>query len=341
MAVIDRIEEGVRLNATDYRVLAQAQRDVAELGRVRTSTEIHGSAHRQRGHMLMSLRNLEKLGFVARRERDWSSGTVTTRGRAYLATYEPPAKKHGRTPNGGLSPDGGTRFANMLVALDAGPILSLGAQNPKLGGIVTKGRHKGLPMRAVTLEEGRTCPTACQLRDRCYGGNMPGSKRILWTGDETGTAIAQAIAKSPKPLMVRLHTLGDFVSIKYAREMLAALKASGSAAFGYTHWGPETTIGYAIRTWAKQNWDVFSIRTSYLAGSRDPIAERSAVIVSHPDEAKAHNAIVCPEQLGQVGSCAECGYCWHGTRPVAFLDHEQLSKMKREAPAAAPLQVAA
>ena len=182
-------------------------------------------------------------------------------------------------------------------------------------------------MRYVTLEEGKTCPTACALRSRCYGGNMPLAKRIVWRGEKTGEGIAEAI-RSAAPAMIRLHNLGDFPSISYARNILEAVQSAGSAAFGFTHWAPETTLGYAIRRWAKQNWGQFAIRTSYLAGSREPIAERSAVIVTHPDQAIEHNAVVCPEQLGQTPSCAECGFCWHSQRPVAFVLHENLAKLK-------------
>lgn len=332
-----------RLPGSDWDVLAQAVRDVNEIGRMRTSTEIHGNQHRKRGHMLAALRRLEDLGFVTRiklpgnERHGWKTGTVTLAGRAYIANNPRPVR---RAPTygsvaGGLHEDGGTRFKNDLVELGQAPILALGAQNPKLGRVVSKGPHKRLPMRYVTLEEGRTCPTDCALRSRCYGGNMPLAKRITWRGEKTGEGIAEAIRTS-KPCMIRLHNLGDFPSIKYARSVLEALKESGSAAFGFTHWSPSTTIGYALRRWADENWGTFAIRTSYLRGSRAPIPERSAVIVEHPDQAKEHNAVVCPEQMGKTPSCAQCGYCWNSRRPVAFVLHENLARLKAQPPAIEP-----
>lgn len=326
------------LNATDHATLAQAQRDVDDIGRLRTSSELLGLAHRQRGHLLASRVRLEERGYIVRYAKTWASGTTTAAGRGYLASHVQPIKQGaGNVGKGGLATDGGTKFKGTLTD---GPLLSLGGQNHKLGTIVRKGRHKGFMMRAVTLEEGRTCPASCALRPSCYGGGMPFAKRVEWKGEATGEAIAGVIARAPRTL-VRLHTLGDFPSIPYARNVLAALHTAGSAAFGFTHWSPGSTLGYAIRKWAKENWNVFSIRTSYLAGSREPIPERSAVIISHPDQAKEHNAVVCPEQMGKVASCAECGFCWHSQRPVAFVLHEQLAKLKREAPAPDPLKVAA
>ena len=300
---------------------------MSEIGRMRTSSEIHGLQHRKRGHMLASLRRLEAHRYVARTLHSWESGVVTATGHAYLTRTPRPPLRKAKLHTGGLATDGGTKYKAALVEAGAAPMLSLGMQNHKLGTSVAKGPHKGLPMRAVTLEEGPTCPTSCALRPRCYGGNMPGAKRILWRGEATGKLIAEAV-RGARPAMIRVHTLGDFPSIGYGRRMLEAVLESGSAAFGFTHHPPESTLGFALRQWAKQNWGRFAIRTSYLAGTRKPIRARSAVIVAHPDEAKAHNAVVCPEQMGQVASCAQCGFCWHSQRPVAFVLHENLAVVR-------------
>src|SRR5262245_18931937 len=111
--------------------------------------------------MLARLRRLEDRGFVTRVGHHWNTGTVTEAGYAYLANHSPPAKRGGgNAGKGGLSADGGTKFKGMLIGPTEGPLLSLGGQNHKLGTIVSKGRHKGFMMRAVTLEEGRTCPAS-------------------------------------------------------------------------------------------------------------------------------------------------------------------------------------
>lgn len=316
--------ETILLKAFDYGTLRQAVADVAAHGRLRTSTEVHGTNTPARAHMIESLAKLERLGLVSRRARDWSSGTVTPHGRRVFAKHPVlELRKRPRTDRG-IAADGGTRFKKALYEVRDTTILVHGQQSAKLGRTVTKGPHRGLPMRYITLEEGRTCPSDCALRPKCYGGNMPLAKRIIWRGEETGKAIADAVAKAG-PVMLRLHNLGDFPSFGYAQRMLAAIKQAGGAAFGYTHHQPETEIGKQIRAMAAVNWDHFAIRTSYKAGTRKPILTRSAVIVERPEDAAAHNAVVCPEQLGKVASCAACGYCWHSQRPVAFVMHERLS----------------
>lgn len=315
------------LNRIEHTTLARAVADVDEIGRLRTSSEHFGRDTRSRDRMLSSLRSLERRGFVIRIGHAWSTGTVTPVGRRYVETRQPPPARRSsyEKRDGGLADDGGTIFKRSVVEIDQSPILANGAQNYKLGRTVTKGPHKGLPLRYVTLEEGRTCPTECALRARCYGGNMPLAKRIRWRGNETGKTIAAAIRQS-KPAMIRLHTLGDFPTGAYVAEVYKAVIDSGSAAFGYTHHAPESEIGRGIRALARIRWDRFAIRTSYLHGTRAPIAERSAVIVERPEQAAKHNAVLCPEQQGQVESCGRCGFCWHSQRPVAFVLHANLRK---------------
>ena len=323
---MDRASTHLRLRPQDWRALAQAAKDMSEIGRMRTSSELYGRDTRSRDRMLSSMRRMEAMGFVTRSEHSWHSGAITPAGQRYLDTTPPPvARVQRRRADLGLHADGGTRFKKALVELGDAPILAKGVQSAKLGITVTKGRHKGLPMRYVTLEEGRTCPMECAIRSKCYGGNMPLAKRIVWRGEATGQGIADAIQHSA-PAMIRLHNLGDFPSLKYARRVLSALLTGGSAAFGFTHHAPETPTGADIRALAAKHWDRFAIRTSYLHGTREPIPERSAVVVEHPEQAALHNAVLCPEQMGKAKSCATCGFCWHSQRPVAFVLHENLPK---------------
>ena len=73
-----------RLTGREWDVLAQAARDVGEIGRMRTSTELYGRDTRARDNMLRALRLCESLGLVERHEHDWSSGHVTPSGAVYL-----------------------------------------------------------------------------------------------------------------------------------------------------------------------------------------------------------------------------------------------------------------
>lgn len=319
----------MKLNRKQWDTLKRAEADIADIGRMRTSSEHFGSDTRSRDRMLKALRDMEAAGLVSRTDRDWNTGFITPAGRLVLDTALPPKPTRGyRKRDMGVHSDGGTIFKSALVEAGNAPILASGAQSAKLGRVVTKGPHKGLPMRYVTLEEGRTCPSDCGIKGKCYGGNMPLAKRIVWRGEETGEAIAEAIRTS-RPALIRLHNLGDFPSTSYAAKVIAALVSSGSAAFGFTHHPPEDNIGGALRRWAARHWDRFAIRTSYLHGTRKPIADRAAVIVASPSDAVAHDAVVCPEQLGRTPSCAACGFCWHSQRNVAFVLHEKLRTMPK------------
>jgi hypothetical protein len=316
------------LNRELWATLDLVADEVRKHGRILTSSEVYGRVTSRRARRIAALSALEGLGLVRRESRNWSTGRVTELGLHTLeTTAPPPARKHQPHPDVGIAPDGGTYFKRSLVEASDTTILIDGGQSAKLGRVVKKGPLRGLRMRYVTLEEGRTCPMSCALRSSCYGGNMPLAKRIVWRGQETADLITREIATAPRSL-IRLHNLGDFPGLSYARKVIEALKASGSHAFGFTHHQPESTLGYALRSWARKDWARFAIRTSYLAGSRRPIARRAAVIVKDPSEAKQHDAVVCPEQLGLTDSCTTCGYCWHSQRNVAFVMHESLRQAK-------------
>lgn len=317
------------LTGRQFALLQVLQKDCETFGRMRTSTEVHGSDTTSRATLLTLLQELEEKGLIEREAHAWSTGRLTEKGHLALRLGGPPRRyRKGGTFPKGVGKDGGTRFIHKLFPVAKMNILASGSRNAKLGGRVCKGRHKGLPIFSVTLEEGRTCPAACTLRDRCYGGGMRFAKRIRWDGESTSLAIADAVKAHPG-MMLRLHTLGDFPSEEYVNRVFDAVMSSGiSAAFGFTHNQRDTPIGKRIAELAKEHWSRFSVRTSYEHGTREPIPERSAVIISHPDQAKEHNAVLCPEQQGKTKNCGTCGYCWHSQRPVAFLLHEKIRDFK-------------
>lgn len=314
-----------------FLVLEEAAAAHDTLGRMHTSYELFGTQHRKRGAWLAKIRILEQLNLVRRTGKHWSTGVVTDLGRLVLERRS--YRRRVLSNNSfalGVAASGGTRYPRTLVHHTTSKLLSRGEDNYKLGRRVTKGRHRGLSMVGVTLEEGTTCPQACTLRDRCYGGGMPHAKRVRWQGEETGDAIAHAIHRAGD-VMVRWHILGDVPSAQYVWSTLGAITASKrSALFGFTHHQPETMLGALIAHVAQEEWARFSVRTSYEHGKRKPIPLRSAVIIAHPDQAKEHNAIVCPEQQGKVKDCASCGYCWHTQRPVAFLLHREQKEMQQD-----------
>jgi hypothetical protein len=189
-------------------------------------------------------------------------------------------------------------------------ILQPAASNAKLGGTITKGRWKGMPMYSLSLEERKTCPRTCQQWANCYGNNMPFANRIDHTGSTFLTDLAselQALStKHPAGFVIRLHVLGDFYSTEYVEFWGRMLrKFSNLRIFGYTHREKSSPIGKKLGRLNHQ-YDAW-IRWSDAGG------EMSANVDSE--------GITCPEQLGKTKSCSTCGLCWSTTKAINFLGH--------------------
>ncbi len=112
-------------------------------------------------------------------------------------------------------------------------VIKSGGYSGKLGGVVTKGWWKGMPIYTLKLEERATCPRSCQNWRGCYGNNMPFAHRY-----RHGAALEEAIcrevyllsAKHPRGFVVRLHDLGGFLQ-SGLRQLVArhAQAVSGAA----------------------------------------------------------------------------------------------------------------
>lgn len=197
-------------------------------------------------------------------------------------------------------------------------ILKPGYHSVKLGGVVLKGRWKGMPIYALTLEERKTCPTSCAMYVGCYGNNMQWAKRSPH-GPEFEIALWRELhalnRKHRRGFVVRLHVLGDFYSVSYVGFWDAALDwFPNLRVFGYTAWPTATEIGGYIQHLRHRNWERFSVRTSGAAkGLR-------TIVVEHAEDAPP-GTIVCPAQTGKTRSCATCGLCFNSKRPIAFVRH--------------------
>jgi len=185
------------------------------------------------------------------------------------------------------------------------------ASNRKLGKgemFVSKGKWRGMPMYALTLEERATCPRDCKQWVTCYGNNMVNAFRMDHTDPEFLPQLEREVrslnALHPHGFVVRLHVLGDFYSSEYV-DFWSALTASNAAlhVFGFTHWntGP---IYDRIAAW---NSDRIWIRFSDRGGAMSANVEGEG--------------IQCPQQTGKTKSCLTCGVCWSTTEPVCFLEH--------------------
>lgn len=233
----------------------------------------------------------------------------------------PPAEGH-RQPVRAFSheaADGTTRFPSRRfhpAAVDR--LLISGINSRKIGKRVTKGKWKGFPIYTLTLVERETCPRTCKAWLTCYGNNMHYSRRII-----DGRALEDALwkelhlldAQHPAGFVVRLHVLGDFYSLEYVERWEEALDAFPALhVFGYTaRHHTDEAIGRALYDIARRRWDRFAMRFS-----GQGLARLGAEIVQ-PGAQTPH--VVCPMQTGRTDCCATCGFCWQGTKTVAFYEH--------------------
>ena len=58
-------------------------------------------------------------------------------------------------------------------------IFKAGKTNKKLGGKISRGIWKSLPIYSLTLEERKTCPETCRHWGDCFGNNMPFAVRYV------------------------------------------------------------------------------------------------------------------------------------------------------------------
>ncbi len=192
-----------------------------------------------------------------------------------------------------------------------------GHNSRKIGRRVTKGHFKGFPIFTLTLEERATCPSSCLEWKTCYGNSMNWARRIkhgpefeerLW-GE-----LADKEAAHSTGFLVRLHILGDFYSVDYARLWAEALEAYPALhIFGYTARGPQTDIGQVICETLGVFPERFHVRFSGWSGPKN-----GAIVI---DKAGDTGHLICPAQTGKTDCCATCALCWHSDRTIAFLRH--------------------
>jgi len=198
--------------------------------------------------------------------------------------------------------------------------LKRGEHQRKIGGLILKGRWRGLPVYTLSLEERATCPTSCDHWRSCFGNKMRWADRVE-AGPDLEWRLEREIAlldiDHPRGFVVRLHVLGDFYSVRYVdlwRKLLG--RHPGLNVYGYTARQSGDPIGDALALLARDaGWRRFAMRTS-----NGPRSTRSTVSIEHPLQAPP-DAIVCPEQIGRTESCSTCGLCWQSERRIAFIHH--------------------
>ncbi len=214
-----------------------------------------------------------------------------------------------------------TVFSSTVTpASEADRILKSGKNAGKIGGIIRKGRWSGVPVFTLTLEERATCPKSCAHWRSCFGNNMHLAQRIRDDGMLTARLSAELddLSARYERYAIRLHVLGDFMSVAYVefwRDMLQA--HPGLRVFGFTariDFGIDPVADILAET-VRQNWARFAIRFS-----NAPLSGCATVSIEHPFQ-KPADAIICPAQVGKTESCSTCALCWATTKRIAFLQH--------------------
>lgn len=212
------------------------------------------------------------------------------------------------------------KFGKIRVPLHA---LTWAADNRKLGGRLEKGRWKGCPIFALTLEERATCPRTCQQWKTCYGDNLHMARRLA-----AGPALEAAVeadvvvlgAVFPEGFVVRLHVLGDFYSVPYVRHWARLLRENPALrVYGYTHRAHSTPIGRAVAALVTEFPERAAMMRSEPTVPGDPLPAAWVV----PSDAKEgiQGSVLCPQETGRTKSCGTCGLCMNGFTNVSFLDH--------------------
>jgi hypothetical protein len=235
-----------------------------------------------------------------------------------------PRKHQPRIPGLALAfvEEGRTKFGKSVKHVsEMRTLLVSGHSNVKIGRDVRKGHFRGYWIYTLSLEERKTCPSSCAHWSDCYGNNMPFAKRIRHDDPQFLPRLEREIeellsARGRAGVLIRLHALGDFFSVKYVRFWERMLEEHPRLAiYGYTARLPGTEIG-----WAVHNMNVRNRRRSMVRFSDGGCATMSTLSIVAPEDRPA-DAFVCPEQTGQTQCCATCGACWGTAKNVAFLAH--------------------
>lgn len=287
------------------RALQAAGRTVAEIAEA-----VGAAVHTVR-------QDLAALGLTARRP---SRAAPVRDNRRFKDTLPPDGAVNRVAPADAT----GTVFPSRVQAPGAGDrVLIDGKNNRKIGGDVLVGRLKGAKILTLTLEERATCPRSCAHWRSCYGNNMQWPVR--WAhGPELMDRIEAELDEhcaSGRPVLVRLHVLGDFWSRAYVDFWARQLsRRKALHVFGFTAWGRDTPIGGRVAEVRRKFGRRFAIRHSGAGGfwgawTLDAVTRKK----------RLGDSIVCLEQL-HAGSnrkihCGSCGVCWATSASIVFMEH--------------------
>lgn len=211
-------------------------------------------------------------------------------------------------------------FPNMIrSAASVDRVLKPGSNSRKLGSHFSKGDWIGMPIYSLSLPERTTCPMSCRMRDRCYGNRMQVAPRFM----VDSTLLAKLIVEMenlasmfPFGFAVRLHALGDFPTVDYARFWIDAVRAVRQLhVFGFTAHARRSEIGATLDV-ASATWERFRLRFSFGDG------ERSATIMEDAPWGRHGAGITCPADPHHPEiTCGSCGLCVSTGDRIVFKPH--------------------
>ena len=212
-------------------------------------------------------------------------------------------------------------FRSKVVAVaDAPRLLVSGMNNRKIGRQVQKGAWAGMAIYMLTLEERATCPRSCAMWGDCYGNAMHMARRHRH-GPELEARLLREIAflsrENPRGFVVRLHVLGDFYSVEYARLWSGLLaKHPELHIYGYT----ARIEGEIAESIALMN-SCFPNRCVIRSSKRE-VGPGAAVVID--SIMPVVGAFICPAETQKSECCSTCGLCWADAtrdKAVLFLRH--------------------
>ena len=221
---------------------------------------------------------------------------------------------------------GRTLFPSTVVdAVESPRLLVSGWNQRKLGDRVVKGRWRGMPIFALTLEERATCPTSCHLYRGCYGNGMHLARRHRHSGEleyRLERELAALADKWGAGFVVRLHILGDFPDAAYAalwHRWLA--RFAPLRVFGFTAHEEDSDVGILIRLLNRDFPDRCVIRFSAPSPRGVPGVRYATPTMQPPSVRLTDAGPICPAQTGATMCCGTCGFCWESERDVVFVLH--------------------
>lgn len=192
-----------------------------------------------------------------------------------------------------------------------------GHNNVKLGAVVAKGAWRGMPIYHLTLEERATCPRSCAVWSECFGNAMHLARRhrldraLLVKMSWEIVALGKA---HPQGFVIRLHTLGDFATLRYAAWWSVYLRWCPQLhIMGFTAQPDGSPQVAVIERMNARHPDRCAIRFSRAVPTGQGF--EATTIWRQPQGDWVPEGIICPAQTGKTACCATCGLCW---APAAF-----------------------